>query len=339
MRKMIKSIWLGKNKLYWLLLPFSLIYGVVVFLRRWVYKIGILKIWRAPIPVVIVGNLTVGGNGKTPFVIWLVQQFTKRGYRIGVVSRGYGGKSDNYPCIVTDETKASEAGDEPVLIYQHTRVPVAVAPKRVQAAKALLAKYSLDLIISDDGLQHYALGRDSEIVVIDGQFGFGNTFLLPAGPMREIRSRLKSVELIVINGDKEKVSLPANIVKAIMTIKLGNAINLSTGEACAVTRLKSVHAMAGIGHPDKFFTMLKKMGVVLEKCYPFADHHVYSVNELIPLAGSNEVLLMTEKDAVKCQNFAKSNWWYLPIRAELDMPIIDILLKSIHRMKKESHNG
>jgi len=193
MKKMIKSIWLGKSKLYWVLLPFSLLYGVIVFLRRWFYKIGILKIWWAPVPVIVVGNLTVGGNGKTPLVIWLVQQFTARGYRIGVVSRGYGGKSDHYPCIVTSETKASEAGDEPVLIFQCAKVPVAVAPKRVQAAKALLAKYSLDLIISDDGLQHYALGRDSEIIVIDGQFGFGNTLLLPAGPMREMRSRLKSV--------------------------------------------------------------------------------------------------------------------------------------------------
>lgn len=336
---MIKSIWLGKSKLYWLLLPFSLIYGVVIFLRRWFYQIGILKIWRAPIPVIIVGNLTVGGNGKTPLVIWLVKQFTARGYRVGVVSRGYGGKSDHYPCIVTSETKASEAGDEPVLIYQHTKVPVAVAPKRVQAAKALLAKYSLDLIISDDGLQHYALGRESEIVVIDGQFGFGNRFLLPAGPMREIRSRLKSVELIVINGDTEKLLLPANIVKATMTIKPGNAINLFTGESCAVTRLKSVHAMAGIGHPDKFFTMLKKMGIVLEKCYPFTDHHVYSAHELIPLASPDEVLLMTEKDAIKCQSFAKSNWWYLPIEVELDMPIIEILLDSIHCMKKGSNNG
>lgn len=323
--------------MYWLLLPFSLLYGSVIMIRRWFYKNASSKTWQSPVPVIIVGNLTVGGNGKTPLVIWLVQQFALRGYRVGVVSRGYGGKSKNYPLLVTKSTTPKEAGDEPVLLYQRTKVPVAVAPKRALAVQALLAEYPVDLIISDDGLQHYALGRDVEIVVIDSQFVFGNGKLLPAGPLRESQARLKSADLIVINGAQKKdLHLPSHIPNTTMTFKPGHAVNLLTNETCMATELPPVSAMAGIGHPNRFFTMLKSMGVPVKNCYSFADHYDYTAEELRLLTHSDEVLLMTEKDAVKCRSFAEPNWWYLPIEAEINSDIIALLLTKIQlKQKKE----
>jgi len=201
---MISKIWSGENKLYWLLIPFSIIYCLVVFIRKTMYRLGVFKSWRAPVPVIIVGNLSVGGNGKTPVVVYLVEQLLAKGYRVGVVSRGYGGKSSSYPVIVTKETSASIVGDEPVLVYQRTGVPFAVAPKRSDAVKALLANHPIDIIITDDGLQHYSLERDIEIVVVDGKRGFGNGWYLPAGPMRESRSRLNNVDYLIINGESNR---------------------------------------------------------------------------------------------------------------------------------------
>lgn len=161
---------------------------------------GVAKSWRAPVPVVVVGNLTAGGNGKTPVVIWLVEQLQQRGIRVGVVSRGYGGKADRYPLVLDDRTSTAQAGDEPVLIHQRTGAPVAVAPLRSDAVKALLSAHDLQMIVTDDGLQHYKLARDREIVVIDGVRRFGNGWWLPAGPMRERASRLQSVDAVIVNG-------------------------------------------------------------------------------------------------------------------------------------------
>ncbi len=197
---MIERIWSGKSWFYILLLPFSWLYGAITLLRRFAYQKGWLASWKAPVPVVVVGNLTAGGNGKTPVVIWLVEQLIQQGFKPGVVSRGYGGKSDHYPLLLTSDTSPSMAGDEPVLIHHRTGAPVAVAPNRRDAVKALLAQYELDVIITDDGLQHYALQRDYEIVVIDGQRRFGNGWWLPAGPMRERAGRLNSVDAIIVNG-------------------------------------------------------------------------------------------------------------------------------------------
>lgn len=197
---MIERIWSGSSLVYLLLLPLSWLYGLVSGLIRLSYRCGLRKSWRAPVPVVIVGNLTAGGNGKTPMVIWLVEQLQQRGYRVGVVSRGYGGKSAVYPLVLDAQTTTRQAGDEPVLIYQRTGAPVAISPKRAEAVQALLNQGELDLIITDDGLQHYALQRDFELVVIDGVRRFGNGWWLPAGPMRERVSRLKTVDACVANG-------------------------------------------------------------------------------------------------------------------------------------------
>ncbi|EPO4108556.1 tetraacyldisaccharide 4'-kinase [Enterobacter cloacae] len=308
---MIARIWSGESPLWLLLLPLSWLYGLVSGIIRLLYRLGLKRAWRAPVPVVVVGNLTAGGNGKTPVVIWLVEQLQKRGIRPGVVSRGYGGKAAHYPLLLTPDTTTAEAGDEPVLIYQRTGAPVAVSPVRSDAVQALLAEHDVQIIITDDGLQHYALARDKEIVVIDGVRRFGNGWWLPAGPMRERASRLKSVDAVIVNGGAaQSGEIP-------MQLQPGMAINLLTGERQAVSRLPALVAMAGIGHPPRFFATLEQCGARLEKRVPLADHQALVAEQVDALTTSGQTLIMTEKDAVKCRAFAKENWWYLPVDAEL----------------------
>lgn len=309
---MIERIWSGKSWFYILLLPFSWLYGAITLLRRFAYQKGWLTSWKAPVPVVIVGNLTAGGNGKTPIVIWLVEQLTQQGFKPGVVSRGYGGKSDHYPLLLSSDTTPAMAGDEPVLIHHRTGAPVAVAPNRRDAIKALLAQYELDVIITDDGLQHYALQRDYEIVVIDGQRRFGNGWWLPAGPMRERAGRLNSVDAIIVNGGVNQ----GNEIG--MVLEGDIAVNLKTGEKQPIQQIKKAVAIAGIGHPPRFFNSLHEKGITLIATKAFSDHCDYSAQELQDLTPDLEPLIMTEKDAVKCQHFAQDNWWYLPVSAELN---------------------
>ncbi|WP_342221097.1 tetraacyldisaccharide 4'-kinase [Candidatus Fukatsuia endosymbiont of Tuberolachnus salignus] len=320
---MMQRIWSGRSHLYLLLLPLSWLYGLVTWLIRVSYLRGWRTSWRSPVPIVVVGNLTVGGNGKTPVVIWLVEQLRKRGLRIGVVARGYGGKAASYPLILTMQTTTEQAGDEPVLIFQRTGVPVAVSPNRSAAVQALLRAYPLDLVITDDGLQHYALQRDFELVVIDALHRFGNGWWLPAGPMRERAGRLASVNAIIINGG---YAGPEEIP---MQLQASQVVNLVTGEQRPAQKLIQVIAMAGIGHPPRFFLTLKQLGVTVQKEYHFADHQNYSLEQLLPLANQQQSLLMTEKDAVKCRAFAKPYWWYLPVDAQLASPQAEKLLTTI----------
>ena len=320
---MIARIWSGESPLWRLLLPLSWLYGLVSGAIRLMYRLGLKGAWRAPVPVVVVGNLTAGGNGKTPVVIWLVEQLQKRGIRPGVVSRGYGGKAMHYPLLLTADTTTAEAGDEPVLIYQRTGVPVAVSPVRSDAVQALLAGHAVDIIITDDGLQHYALARDKEIVVIDGVRRFGNGWWLPAGPMRERASRLQSVDAVIVNGGQAK---PGEIP---MHLQPGMAVNLLTGERKAVEQLPALVAMAGIGHPPRFFATLEQCGARLEKRVPLADHQALVEGQVDALTVPGQSLIMTEKDAVKCRAFAKENWWYLPVDAELSGEQPEQLLKEL----------
>lgn len=312
---MIERIWSGQSALYRLLLPLSWLYGLITLVLRFCYKKGWKKSWRAPVPVVIVGNLTVGGNGKTPVVIWLVEQLQQKGLRVGVVSRGYGGKAESYPLILTNSSTTAQAGDEPVLIFQRTGAPVAVSPVRADAVKALLEASPIDVIITDDGLQHYALQRDFEIVVIDGDRRFGNGHWLPAGPMRERASRLRSVDAVIVNGSSEQQGEEIG-----MQLQPGLAVNLLSGEKRAAHALNDVVAMAGIGHPPRFFATLNQLGVNILNAVPFADHQNYEATQLAGLTTGQQTLLMTEKDAVKCRSFAQENWWYLPVDAHLSEP-------------------
>lgn len=308
---MIARIWSGESPLWLLLLPLSWLYGLVSGLIRLSYKLGLKKAWRAPVPVVVVGNLTAGGNGKTPVVIWLVEQLQQQGIRVGVVSRGYGGKAETYPLLLDAQTTTAQAGDEPVLIFQRTGAPVAVSPVRSDAVKALLAAHPVQLIITDDGLQHYRLARDKEIVVVDGVRRFGNGWWLPAGPMRERASRLKSVDAIVTNGGTAQAGeIP-------MRLQPGLAVNLLTGERLALPELHNVVAMAGIGHPPRFFATLENSGLHPVKTVALADHQALTPADVEALTAPGQTLIMTEKDAVKCRAFAKTNWWYLPVDAEL----------------------
>lgn len=306
---MIERIWSGRSALYVLLLPLSLLYGLISNLLRLSYVWGWRKAWRAPVPVVVVGNLTAGGNGKTPVVIWLVQTLQRQGLRVGVVSRGYGGKAARYPLVLNEKTSTAEAGDEPVLIYQRTGAAVAVSPSRREAVEALLTAGPIDIIVTDDGLQHYALARDIEIVVVDGERRFGNGWWLPAGPMRERAGRLKSVSAVINNGG---VPLPGELA---MQLVPGLAINLSSGAECDAVALDNIIAMAGIGHPPRFFNTLRNLGITPVKEVAFADHQNYSAAALGALVEPGQTLLMTEKDAVKARAFASPNWWYLPVEA------------------------
>ena len=320
---MIARIWSGESPLWRLLLPLSWLYGLVSGGIRLCYKLGLKRAWRAPVPVVVVGNLTAGGNGKTPVVIWLVEQLQQRGIRVGVVSRGYGGKAATYPLLLTADTTTAEAGDEPVLIFQRTGVPVAVSPVRSDAVKAILAHHDVQIIVTDDGLQHYRLARDVEIVVIDGVRRFGNGWWLPAGPMRERAGRLKSVDATIVNGG---VARPGEIP---MHLEPGLAVNLRTGERRDVAQLSDIVAMAGIGHPPRFFATLEACGARPQKCVALADHQSLTYSDVSALLAEGQSLVMTEKDAVKCRAFADDNWWYLPVDAHLSGERPDALLNSL----------
>lgn len=296
----------------WLLSPFSLLFWGVSILRHQLYQRKILDSYRSSVPVIIVGNLSVGGNGKTPVVIWLIQQLRQQGIKVGVISRGYGSQSSYYPRLVRHDDTPVDCGDEPVLIAKRTGVPVCISPNRQHAIEKLIANFPCDVIISDDGLQHYKLQRDIEIVVIDADRGFGNGFLLPAGPLRELPSRLETVNLIIANGGEN-----AN-ADAVMFLQPQFAINLLTNEHCALSDFsqREIVAIAGIGNPQRFFTMLRNFNFKLVKTHEFADHEKFEASAFTQFP-KNRPLFMTEKDAVKCIEFAQSNWWYVPVETEI----------------------
>lgn len=320
---MIEKIWSGQSPLWLLLLPLSGLYGLVSNLIRLSYRLGLRKSWRASVPVVVVGNLTAGGNGKTPVVVWLVEQLQQRGVRVGVVSRGYGGKAERYPLVLDAQTSSTQAGDEPVLIFQRTGASVAVSPVRREAVQALQNLAQPQIIITDDGLQHYALARDYEIAVVDGVRRFGNGWWLPAGPMRERTSRLRDVDAVIVNGGTPEAGEIA------MQLLPSQAVNLLTGEKRDANTLNDVVAMAGIGHPPRFFATLESLGVKPISQHSLSDHQALTEAEVAAFARPDQTLLMTEKDAVKCRAFAHANWWFLPVDAKLATPAADKLLSDI----------
>ncbi|CAM3740368.1 tetraacyldisaccharide 4'-kinase [Vibrio aquimaris] len=309
---MIHKIWFGKSLLFYivwpLFWPLSRLFGFFSRRRRHGFLSGKKASYRAPVPVIVVGNITVGGNGKTPVVIWLIEQLQAQGYKPGVVSRGYGAKAPHYPLVVEEQTSTKHCGDEPKLIYQRTGSPVAVSPNRCDAVKALLP-LDVDIIITDDGLQHYALERDIELVVVDGHRRFGNEHLMPLGPLRESTARLSEVDFIVANGGESKAG------EMMMSLTPSLAVNLKTNFKAPVGQLESLVAIAGIGHPPRFFDTLKSLGAQPVLTQGFADHQDFDPCELHTLASQGQHLIMTEKDAVKCSEYAEENWWYLPVTA------------------------
>ncbi|MDR9829599.1 tetraacyldisaccharide 4'-kinase [Vibrio sp. FNV 38] len=329
---MIERIWYQPSRLATclkpLLWPLSMVFKSVSLSRKFAYESGKKARYRAPVPVVVVGNITVGGNGKTPLVIWLVEQAQAMGFKPGVVSRGYGGKAKDYPLLVTSDVVPQQCGDEPKLIAERTGAPVAVDPVRSHAVKLLLEQ-EVDLVITDDGLQHYALERDIEFVVVDGKRRFGNQHYMPLGPLRESLERLDSVDFIINNGGEPEFG------EIGMSLTPSLAVNLVTGEKCEVHKLSQLVAFAGIGHPPRFFKTLEMLGAKLVAEQGFTDHQAYDKQKLQILVEQGENVIMTEKDAVKCGTFALNNWWYLPVSAELPAKDAERILKRIKEVKEQ----
>jgi tetraacyldisaccharide 4'-kinase len=302
--------WYNGHPALVLLRPLECLYRRVVNRKRARFLAGQGDIYKAPVPVVVVGNVTVGGTGKTPLILWMIDHCRARGLRVGVVSRGYGSKPPSLPWRVLPQQPAEHAGDEPLLIVNRTGVPLMIDPDRSQAVRALLAEEPLDLILSDDGLQHYRLNRDLELVLIDALRGLGNRRCLPAGPLREPVERLRSVDALLYNGASADREYGFGF-----QLKPSALVNLVTGERRPVDhfpRGQQVHAVAGIGNPQRFFNTLE--GLHWRPVpHAFADHAVFSAQALsftpaLPL-------VMTEKDAVKCASFAAPDWWYLAVEA------------------------
>lgn len=326
-----------------LLVPLSLMFGLLVRLRHGLYRRGVFQVERLPVPVIVVGNLNVGGSGKTPLTITLVQSLRQAGFTPGIVSRGYGG-SAQAAMPVRAESDPAIVGDEPVLMARRAVCPVWIGRKRVEAARRLLAFHpEVDVLIADDGLQHLALARDVELVVVDAVRGFGNRWLLPAGPLREPLARLSQVDAVVINGEMPAAldGLPADCPQFKMQISGARFVNLADPAQCVAAAhftggagADALHAIAGIGHPERFFNQLAGLGVHAIS-HVFADHHAYVESDLP--AGN---VLMTEKDAVKCARLggspARNDLWFLAVDAVVDAGLQPLITHLLNLRKRKS---
>jgi len=301
--------WYRRGLLAWLLWPVSLAFGVLVLTRRILYGIRVFKSQHPGIPVIIVGNLTVGGSGKTPLVIWIAEFLKSKGWSPGIVSRGYGAKVEA-PRAATLASDAAEVGDEPIVLSRRSGCPVWIGPERVRVAAVLRREEpKVDVLILDDGLQHYAMRRDIEIAVVDAR-GFGNGFLLPAGPLREPRRRLKTVDAVVAHGSSIPgygMSLDGETAHRMTDARERQPLKAFAGQ--------KVHAVAGIGDPNRFFVHLGRAGIQVLP-HPFPDHHRFTPRDLE--FGDDAPVMLTEKDAVKLRSVARAHWWVLPVTAKLD---------------------
>ncbi len=349
MREWLEGEWQRKGGGALVLLPLALVFAAIVAARRALYRARMLPAWRAPVPVLVVGNVTVGGTGKTPLVIAILELLQRHGWTPGVVARGYGrvppreqdplGVVRVYPDVATPE----HFGDEPVLIARRSRVPVFISPDRAAAARALLATHrEVDVVVADDGLQHYPLARDLEIAVVDGERGFGNGLPLPAGPLREPVSRLRTVDAAVVHGGPDPVAIlrPApQGPRRQFAMRLGRErfVALTTGDERAPEEFalavqgRAVAAIAGIGNPPRFFDHLAALGI-RARTQAFPDHHMYQPREL-KLPGA-EVVLMTEKDAVKCAAFADARMWFMRVEAVLPPDFESFLLDRLATFRR-----
>lgn len=323
----IHRVWYEGAGFGWILLPLSALYWLVSAGRRLLYRVGLLKTHRASVPVIVVGNITAGGTGKTPTVIWLAQALRARNFSPGIVSRGYGGSKSDSPMRVDAHSPADVVGDEPVLLAKRSGCPVVVDADRLRAA-AMLADDGVDIIISDDGMQHYRLWRDYEICVIDGARGLGNRRLLPAGPLRESSARLTNVDQLLVNGPMrsrenltvtEQNALPFELV-ATEACRLNGSLTRPLARFVDTT----VHAVAGIGNPGRFFDLLRAVGIqVIE--HPFTDHAAMAPRDIE--FGDGFAVFMTEKDAVKLERGVKDKFWYIPVTLQMDpvlaLPLIE----------------
>ena len=304
------NAWYQGHPALLLLRPLEWLYRAVVQRKRQRFLAGQSPSYRAPVPVIVVGNITVGGTGKTPLILYLIDHCRARGLRVGVVSRGYGAQPPSVPWRVTAEQSADEAGDEPLLLVQRSGVALMIDPDRARAVQALLSAEPLDLILCDDGLQHYRLARDLELVLIDAVRGLGNGRCLPAGPLREPQARLQSVDAVLFNGASADSAEGFGF-----TLQPTALVNVASGERQSLDVFapgQAIHAVAGIGNPQRFFRTLEALNW-RPIAHAFADHATYSAASLE--FSPSLPLLMTEKDAVKCRAFAQLDWWYLAVDA------------------------
>lgn len=315
--------------------PLSLVYRALMSIRRWAYGRGLLTATRLPVPVIVIGNLTVGGAGKTPLTLALVAWLRQAGYRPGIISRGYGGQA-TAPQAVVPDCDPAWCGDEPVLMARRSGVPVWIGRRRAEAGRGLLAQHpEVDVLLADDGLQHLALARDLEIVVVDARRGLGNGALLPAGPLREPRGRLAQVDAVVING-AGGFAWPGGYPMTVGGRRFRNLADpgqgLDAGALAARAGTAPLHALAGIGHPQRFFDTLAALGVQAVP-HGFPDHHAYQPSDLP--AGP---LVMTEKDAVKVAPLlgaqGRRDGWYLEIDASVDGGLKDLILSRMNPLSQ-----
>lgn len=332
MSALVERLWYGSKRPLAFLAPLSWLYRSIAEARR-------RAAWDArdaslPVPVIVVGNITAGGTGKSPLTAWLVSELVSAGWRPVILSRGYGGDAGQYPLAVAADTSPDEAGDEPVMLALSTGCPVVVDPRRRRAADYALENNLGDLLICDDGLQHYKLPRDLELSVFDGQRGIGNGALIPVGPLREPISRLASVDFVIVNGkefSEQALETFAGVDHPAvysMDLEPASLVHLKTGVSRPVGDLdgKTVTAVAGIGNPARFFDTLRALGAdVTERALP--DHHRFRPEDLT--TDNGELIVMTAKDAVKCRDFAPENAWSLVVEARLPEQFRDAFLARV----------
>lgn len=318
------SVWNLPRYLFFIvpaLIALSFLYRSIVALRRACYKWGIKKINRLNVPVIIVGNITVGGAGKSPLVLYLSEYLVAQGWRPGIISRGYRGVYNHLPQMVSSDSDPFLVGDEPVMMAKKTTCPIVVCRDRVAAVKALLAQTDCNIIIGDDGLQHYALYRDIEIAVMGAERRSGNGYCLPVGPLREPIARLNEVDFVCVQGVDMRC-IPGNIYQIVNHQAILDSEDFTH---------YPIHAVAGIGHPQPFFAMLRNQGLQITE-HVFPDHHLFTPQDID--FGFESLVIMTEKDAVKCKHFADDRHWCLPISLEVDAKFLDNFQKKLNELSQ-----
>jgi tetraacyldisaccharide 4'-kinase len=329
----LQRIWYGDSLWAWLLWPLSMLFAFFSAARRWCFRIGLLRSVRVDKPVIVIGNITVGGTGKTPLVIWLAQELSLRGFTPGVITRGYGGSATQWPVRVTSDSDPQLVGDEAVLIAERSKAVVIAGPDRVAAAQAAIA-LGVHIVLSDDGLQHYRLRRDMEIAVIDGARVFGNGHLLPAGPLREPVNRLNEVSGVIVTSrdDRPRLEMLGRWHPVVARNRLGMATSLLTGEKRPLNAFNgNVHAIAGIGNPSAFFAALAQYNLRVDG-RALADHAPISVADL--QFDDSAPVFMTEKDAVKCRSLSDARLWAVRMELEIDAEHILTKIEAIIKAHK-----
>lgn len=319
------SAWYHGSAWLYLLWPVSLLYRLIMLIRQCCYNLGFFKRYQAPLPVIVVGNITVGGTGKTPMVIALIKALVAAGLKPAVISRGYGSHAPHYPYLVSRSDNATTTGDEPLLIAQSIDCPVMIGADRKQSIELMISQCDCDVIVTDDGLQHYALKRDFEIAIIDGDRLFGNGHCLPMGPLREPVNRLKRVNWVVSNGATDTVSTH-------MLLQPSELIRLTSNEHYSAESWpfsKQVHAIAGIGNPSRFFNTLRELGFEPIE-HAFTDHHQFIHSDI--QFNDDLAVVMTSKDAVKIKPFASDNCWSLPVNAYLPDSFMSDVVDKVQRL-------